>query len=197
MAEETDAAIPGRRQFARAAALGGMWMAMQGSSAAAAEAPTDTYLNARSFGAKGDGKADDTRALQSAIDAAAARGGAVFVPPGIYQSAQLQMRPHVSLVGVPAWDYRHAFGSVIRLRAAEAFCLLDITGAFGATIDGICLDGGRLGAAVHGVWLNKPDYGQQEDTFRIERCQIAHFSGDGSAVDARLVLFHSSFDDRA
>jgi len=176
MAEEIAA---GRRQFARTAALGGMWMAMQGGAAPAAETLPDTFLNVRSFDARGDGKADDTKALQNAIDAAAARGGAVFVPPGVYRSGELQMRPHVSLIGVPAWDYEHGFGSVIRLASDHAGCLLNITGAFGATIDGICLDGGKFGSGVHGVWLNKPDYGKQEDTFRIERCQIARFSGDG------------------
>jgi hypothetical protein len=144
-----------------------------------AEPSADTFLDVRQFGAKGDGKADDTKAIQTAIDAAASRGGAVFVPPGVYASAELQLRPHVSITGIPAWDYRSPAGSVIRLADPHAGCLLNITGAFGATVDGISLDGGMLGAGVHGVWLNKPDYGRQEDTFRIERCQIGRFSGDG------------------
>ncbi|MDQ2776409.1 MAG: right-handed parallel beta-helix repeat-containing protein [Acidobacteriota bacterium] len=169
---------PGRRQITRAAALGGMWLAMR-PELRAAEAPTDTLLNVRQFGAKGDGKTDDTKSIQSAIDAAATRGGSVYVPPGVYQSAELQVRPHVSITGIPAWDYEHGFGSVIRLADEHARCLLNITGAFGATLDGLALDGGHLGVGVHGVWLNKPDYGKQEDTFRIERCQIANFSGDG------------------
>jgi hypothetical protein len=163
----------------RAAALGGVWLAMRPGMGAAQTVEADTVLNVRQFGAKGDGKSDDTKSIQSAIDAAAARGGAVFLPPGVYRSAELQMRPHVSLTGIPAWDYEHGFGSVIRLADDHARCLLNITGAFGVTIDGISLDGGKLGAGVHGVWLNKPDYGKQEDTFRIERCQIANFSGDG------------------
>lgn len=167
----------GRRQMAWAAALGGAWLAMR--PAMGAEAAADTFLNVRQFGAKGDGKADDTKAIQSTIDAAAARGGAVFLPPGTYTSGELHLRPHVSLTGVPAWDYERPFGSVIRLADPHATCLLNITGAFGATIDGISLDGGNLGAGVHGVWLNKPDYGKQEDTFRIERCQVGRFSGDG------------------
>ena len=136
-------------------------------------------MNVRQFGAKGDGKADDTKPLQGAIDAAASRGGSVYVPPGVYHSGELQLRPHVSITGVPAWDYHQGFGSVIRLADPHAGCLLNITGAFGATIDGLAFDGGKLGDSVHGVWLNKPDYGKQEDTFRIERCQIANFSGDG------------------
>ncbi len=159
-----------------------MWLAMRPAAEAAETAP-DTVLNVRQFGARGDGKSDDTKAIQSAIDAAASRGGAVFLPPGIYRCAELRMRPHVSLTGIPAWDYEHGFGSVLRLANEHAPCLLDITGAFGVTIDGLSLDGGKLGAGVHGVWLNKPDYGKQEDTFRIERCQIANFSGDGLRLD--------------
>jgi len=168
----------GRRQMARAVALGGMWMAMR-HGMGATEAAADTVLNVRQFGAKGDGKSDDTKSIQSAIDLAASRGGAVFLPPGVYPCAELQMRPHVALTGIPAWDYEHAFGSVIRLADPQAHCLLNITGAFGVTIEGLALDGGKLGEGVHGIWLNKPDYGKQEDTFRIERCQIASFTGDG------------------
>jgi len=175
-----DTALPsgGRRQIARAAMLGGAWLAMKPVMGAVPET-ADTLLDVRQFGAKGDGKSDDTKAIQSAIDAAAARGGAVFVSPGVYMCGELQMRPHVSLMGVPAWDYERPFGSVIRLADAQAGCLLNITGAFGVTIDGVSFNGGGLGNGVHGVWLNKPDYGKQEDTFRIERCQIANFSGDG------------------
>lgn len=178
MAEKTTAPSSGRRQLTRAAALGGMWMAMQPAMGASPEA-AETLLNVRQWGAKGDGKSDDTKAFQSAIDAAAARGGSVHVPPGVYRCAELQLRPHVAITGIPAWDYENGFGSVIRLADEHAGCLLNITGAFGATVDGLALDGGRLGSGVHGVWLNKPDYGKQEDTFRIERCQIARFTGDG------------------
>ena len=106
MPEDTIKPPTGRRQIARAAALGGAWLAMK-RGMGAAPVVEDTVINVRQFGAKGDGTSDDTKAIQSAIDAAAARGGAVFVPPGIYRSAELQMRPHVALTGVPAWDYEH------------------------------------------------------------------------------------------
>lgn len=177
--ENIATSMAARRQVTRAAALGGIWLAMRPERASAAEAIADTALNVRRFGAKGDGRADDTKAIQSAIDAVAARGGGVFLPPGIYLSSELRMRPHVSLSGIPAWDYEHGFGSVIRLADKNAPSLLNITGAFGATIDGLALDGAKFGSGIHGIWLNKPDYGKQEDTFRIERCQIANFTGDG------------------
>ncbi len=181
MPEQDMQPASGRRHLAKTVALGGAWLAMRPGLSAAdrTQASLDTILNARHFGAKGDGKSDDTKPLENAIDVAASRGTAVFLPPGVYRCAELQMRPHVSLIGVPAWDYEHGFGSVIRLADEHAGCLLNITGAFGATIDGLALDGGKLGKGVHGVWLNKPDYGKQEDTFRIERSQIANFTGDG------------------
>ena len=177
MAENSVGLLQGRRQWTGAAA-GGMWLAMSRAMGASRDAG-ETVVNPRQFGAKGNGAADDTKAMQSAIDAAAERGGAVQVPPGVYRCGELRLRPHVSIGGVPAWDYRRGFGTVIQLADPHAGCLLNITGAFGATVDGLSLDGGGLGSGVHGVWLNKPDYGKQEDTFRIERCRIANFSGDG------------------
>jgi Pectate lyase superfamily protein/Right handed beta helix region len=41
-------------------------------------------VNVRQKGAKGDGRTDDTRAIQTAIDAVAGTGGTVYVPDGIY-----------------------------------------------------------------------------------------------------------------
>jgi hypothetical protein len=43
-----------------------------------------TFINVRQFGAKGDGVADDTAAINAAIAAAAAAGGTVFMPCGTY-----------------------------------------------------------------------------------------------------------------
>jgi hypothetical protein len=51
----------------------------------------------RSFGAIGDGEADDTKAFEKAI----AASDTVFVPPGKYQlSGSLQLRPDTQLFGV-------------------------------------------------------------------------------------------------
>jgi parallel beta-helix repeat protein len=58
-------------------------------------------LNVHDFGAVGDGKTDDTLAIQSAINAAVANGGgAVYAPAGIYLvSASIEMFSHTSLYG--------------------------------------------------------------------------------------------------
>ncbi len=50
----------------------------------------------RDHGARGDGKADDTVAIQRAIDAAAP-GGVVLFPPGDYLSGTLHLRDHLVL----------------------------------------------------------------------------------------------------
>jgi hypothetical protein len=54
-------------------------------------------LDVRDFGAKGDGIAKDTRAIQAAIDKAASAGGTVVIPPGNYPSGTLHLRSNLTL----------------------------------------------------------------------------------------------------
>jgi hypothetical protein len=71
------------------------------AEAAGAEPPADLY-NVRAFGAKGDGKTDDTAAFQAALDAAAkAGGGTVYAPRGNYLFAgHLAVPSAVTLAGM-------------------------------------------------------------------------------------------------
>ena len=139
----------------------------------------DGLLNVRECGAVGDGKRDDTRAIQKALDEAAERGVSVLIPGGVFCTSRLRLRSRTGLVGWPAWNYREFGGSILRLVDEGAPCLLDATGAIGATVSGLCLDGGNLGKETHGVMVEKMDYGKEEDTVLVERCRIARFSGDG------------------
>ncbi len=66
-------------------------------------------LNVLGFGAKGDGKTDDTKHFQSALDAAGKTGGGttVLVPPGTYTiKGTLEIPPGVALQG--SWNLPHA-----------------------------------------------------------------------------------------
>ena len=59
---------------------------------------SDSFFNVCDYGAKGDGIAKDTAAIQSAIDAAsAAGGGIVTVPPGLYISGSIFLKSNIEL----------------------------------------------------------------------------------------------------
>src|SRR5258706_6041236 len=54
-------------------------------------------LNVRAFGAKGDGKALDSPAINKAIDAAAASGGGtVFFTAGTYRSFSIRLKSNIT-----------------------------------------------------------------------------------------------------
>ncbi|MCI4662375.1 MAG: right-handed parallel beta-helix repeat-containing protein [Neomegalonema sp.] len=62
--------------------------------------------NARQFGARGDGKSDDSAALQAAIDAGV-KAGALHLPPGRYKACGLEIKGDLTLTGEGAtlvWD---------------------------------------------------------------------------------------------
>lgn len=127
----------------------------------------------------GDGRSDDTAVFQKSIDLAAESRGTVFVPAGVYRVGRLQLRPNTGLLGLPTYSWKGSGGSVLQLADPDSSCLLDLTGALGARIDGLCLDGMQLGRNVHGILVDKPDYGATEDNPLIERCKVTRFTGDG------------------
>ena len=58
-------------------------------------APAD--FNVKKYGARGNGTAKDTAAIQTAIDSAGSSGGTVYFPAGNYVSGTLQLRSFVTL----------------------------------------------------------------------------------------------------
>ncbi len=66
----------------------------------------ETWVNLRDLGAKGDDEADDTKAIQAAID----QYDNIYVPQGWYRITEtLKMRPGTKLIGL------HPFGTQFRL----------------------------------------------------------------------------------
>ena len=96
-----------RRKFVRAFsvagpgagfALGAMLPGRASAQSAAAGVGAPGVLNVRDFGAKGDGVAKDTAAIQSAIDACTrAGGGVVHLPAGRFLSGTLILKDNVTL----------------------------------------------------------------------------------------------------
>jgi hypothetical protein len=136
-------------------------------------------MNVRDFGAVGDGQTDDTAAVQAALDAAALNQCTVFVPEGVFLVSRIRMHPHTGLVGNATWSYQEPGGSVLKLKAGDSNCLIDITGARGATVNGLSLQGSDVGTDVHGIFMGEFPEKKQEDAPRIERCHISRFTGDG------------------
>jgi hypothetical protein len=90
----------------------------------------------RRYGAVGDGRTDNTHAIQKAIDVAAAHGGGVVqVPQGRFVTGVLEIRSHITLrLAGGAW----LLGSTNRMDygAGNALPLLQANGCIGITIDG-------------------------------------------------------------
>lgn len=158
----------------------------------AAERPSGA-INARSHGAVGDGVQDDTEALQSALDDAALSGQTVFLPAGRYLCSTLRLPPRAILRGEQGWGYRHVGGAVLEPCGGDAVCLLDLSGAKGAVLEGLCLVGRPRGSGPrHGVFLANARQGvphRSEDGLRIEHCRITGFPGDGIHLQ-RVWVFH-------
>jgi polygalacturonase len=68
------------------------------SSVVSAQQTATPFFNIRMYGATGDGKTVDTKAINDAIDAAAkAGGGTVFFPAGTYLSYSIHLKSNISL----------------------------------------------------------------------------------------------------
>jgi polygalacturonase len=92
-----------RRNFLRTSGFGMAAAALPAASLAASQqkipvASSDGLFNVRNFGATGDGKTLDTNAVNRAIEAAAAAGGGVVLfPPGMYLCFSIHLKSHVRL----------------------------------------------------------------------------------------------------
>jgi Pectate lyase superfamily protein len=171
-----------RRDVTLGAVFGGASLLMGSAVLPAQAGSRSAMLDAQTLGAKGDGKTDDTAALQKALDAAGEVGGCLFLPPGVYLTHELHVRAGTAVVGIPAWNYHDGSGSVLKLAGTDSKCLLNLNDARGATIDGLSLEGGNLGSGIHGMMTDRTKY-EREDSFRIERSQVNHFTGDGMHFD--------------
>lgn len=56
---------------------------------------TERIYNIESFGAIGDGKTLNTKAIQQAIDSCSLNGGKVYIPKGIFVSASLELKDNI------------------------------------------------------------------------------------------------------
>jgi hypothetical protein len=117
--------VAGRREFLE-------WVAGTAASAAvvgvSARAFAHDPADVRRYGAVGDGRSDDTDAIQSAIDRAARRRRPVYFSPGVYRVTRtLRVRSETDLYGSDAsfCEIRHDLsGKPDSHRQQNAACIL-------------------------------------------------------------------------
>jgi hypothetical protein len=138
-------------------------------------------VDARAFGARGDGTTDDTSALAAWIDAIdRADGTFAFLPPGRYMiSGPL---PAISVDSVVilgcGWSYTAAqYGSVIAALASytSSTPMLSLTGE-GNRLEGICVDGGGYASTLISVTGGHA---------QLTRVQARHVGANGTCVAVR------------
>ncbi|MGE3227836.1 MAG: TIGR03808 family TAT-translocated repetitive protein [Hyphomicrobium sp.] len=83
-----------------------------------------------------DGSADQTAALQAAIDHAAERGAPLMLAPGIFRVGAIVLRPHSRLIGASGSSVLEFIGGATFLSAREAA---------GVSLEGLVIDGQGLG----------------------------------------------------
>lgn len=109
-------------------------------------------LNVKDFGAVGDGKADDTKAIQSALDKAKyiIRGSSVILPPGEYRVTKTLVVENTLLTGLSA-------GGWSADRAPMPTIKVDFT-------DGPCIHA-KDAASVHGINFEYDHKGEEARKF--------------------------------
>jgi hypothetical protein len=144
----------------------------------------DGYANVRDFGAAGDGKTDDTGAIQKAIGSLPPEGGTVLFPPGHYLTATIHGKNRVTFKGHSGWGYdADSLGaSVISPVSDTLNRLFDLTGdgAVGVRLVGLTLDGNHMGEGMDGVYSKHPG---TEQNIVFDDCKIQRFSGNGIRLD--------------
>jgi len=154
---------------------------------------TDAFLNIKDFGAIGDGKTDDTKAVLSAIKEAQKTEGTIYFPHGNYAIHPIKVPSHITLLGYSAWSYENKGNkdkdfegkTTISALSGNARALLDLDDSRGTRVLGLTLDGKSLGKSMHGIYARNRG---SEQYICIEDCRINHFTGSGIKLERSWVF---------
>jgi len=119
--------------------------------------------NVKAFGAKGDGIADDTLAIQTALDDLTSGAGLVFLPPGVY----LISSPLI--INAENYVVFEGSGSASVLRASSSFTgNAIITNTYdrarGMLLRNFCIEGNPAVTGIQGIYFH---YQQMPHLFNI------------------------------
>jgi hypothetical protein len=156
----------------------GVTGAAAGRYASAEPAPqVESVFDVRRFGAAGDGRTDDTAAVQNALDSARATGGIVFFPAGIYltRGMRLYSKVHLRGAGGDATTLRLHPGANSAILESADFGKLTGTGDTGGirhfSVRDLTLDGNKAHNPGGGFGLRIYGYGYELSEVIIFNCR--------------------------
>ena len=174
-----------RRKFLTWAAAAPALAGLTGPAVAAVPKSASRVLDAKAYGAAGDGKTDDTAALQAAIDAArAAGGGTVVIPPGTYRTGTLAIdsRVHLEGSGIEATVLKLRDGANDDLLRTHNYAALAgsnrPTGPFNFSVRDLTLDGNRANVS-YANWENTHEIHMQGLRSLVRGCYLKELPGEG------------------
>jgi len=138
-------------------------------------ASNPSAISVFTFGAKGDNKTDDTKAIQAAIDEGYKTGAVVFFPDASYRVSQLVLRQGSVLQGVSSGTYPDnatIAGSSVLVRIANSnkHVLLAPDGANYCRIRDLAIDGNKNNNSKGcGLYIADGAKGQEAQIF-VDRC---------------------------
>lgn len=132
----------------------------------------DTMLDAATFGLVPDMTEDQSAALQTALDAAAAQALPLFLPPGRYRVAGINVPDGIHVIGMP--------GQTL-LSLVSGDTILSVTGRSNVTLEGLAFDGGDGGGKAQGGLLDV----QNSRGFTLDNARFFN------AANTALALFQS------
>lgn len=148
--------------------------------------PTRIYNVVTDFAAAGNGVANDTTALQSAINAAStAGGGTVYLPRGTYNVTNLRLKSRVVLEGA-------GMGGTVIQGTDSTKSVLEANGTTCnfAQIRNLTVLGSGTGSNNHGIYTTSVT--DEVYMFRMEHVEVKDCGGKGIFFDA---MFSLSFND--
>ncbi len=148
-------------------------------------------VNLRSFGAKGNGKTDDTRALQLAMRTVAAKGGGTIrVPAGTYRFGALTLPNKVAITGdgqSVSWLHgrllvgSYSYLSNLKLGTNGA-ALRFVNGATATVFDHVAFVGGGAMTSGENQGVIRFSSGRRASFITFRSCTIGANSADGNGV---------------
>lgn len=152
-----------------------------------AKAPASSLVvNVRQKGAKGDGRTDDTAALQAALDKVAGTGGTVLVPDGTYMvdavgERQLKIKNDTTL--------KLSSGATLKAIPNNSikYAVLTVAGSSNVTVTGGTLEGDRARhTGQGGEWGYGISIGDGAKNVTVSGVTSKEMWGDGFIVNGAL-----------